>query len=246
MEYILITGASSGIGREVAINLSYDYNIIIHGRSIERLEEVKNQCDKTHSVIIWQYDLSDINNLESNLSSFILSNGIAISKFVHCAGYCKNLPLKMVTKELLNATFNVNVFAGILVAKVLSTMKVNKKNLDNIVFISSNISGYGAKAHTVYGASKMAIDGVMKSLAIELAPRIRVNSVLPGAVKTAMTEHIYADDELISRMESLYPLGLGTTNDIANAIKFLLSNESRWMTGQQIVIDGGRTSNITG
>lgn len=246
MEYILVTGASSGIGREVAINLSYDYNVIIHGRSLERLEEVKHQCDKSHSVIIWQYDLSDIDNLETNLSNFIINDDIAVSKFVHCAGYCKNLPLKMVSKELLNATFNVNVFSGILISKVLTSIKVNKKNLNNIVFISSNISGYGAKAHTVYGASKMGIDGAMKSLAIELAPRIRVNSILPGAVKTAMTEHIYADNELISRMESQYPLGLGTTNDISNAVKFLLSDASRWMTGQQILVDGGRSSNITG
>lgn len=246
MGYILVTGSSSGIGREVAIDLSSQYDIILHGRSIERLEETKTQCDKNHSVVIWQNDLSDIENIESSLSNFILNNGIEISKFVHCAGYCKNLPLKMISKDLLYTTFNVNVFSAILIAKTLCSIKFNKKNLDNIIFISSNISGFGAKAHTVYGSSKMAVDGMMKSLAMELAPRIRVNTVLPGAVKTAMTEHIYENKELIKRMEDSYPLGLGTTKAISNTIKFLLSEDSSWITGQQIVVDGGRTSNITG
>ena len=246
MGYILITGSSSGIGREVAINLSSQYDIILHGRNLERLEDTKSQCANNHSIMIWQNDLSDIEHLESNLSDFMLNNGIEISKFVHCAGYCKNLPLKMISLDLLNATFNINVFSGILIAKILCSIKLNKKNLDNIIFISSNISGFGAKAHTVYGASKMAVDGMMKSLAIELAPRIRVNTILPGAVKTAMTEHIYENEELILRMAESYPLGLGSTKDISNAIKFLISDESKWITGQQIVVDGGRTSNITG
>ena len=246
MGFILITGSSSGIGREVAISLSSQYDIILHGRNIERLEDTKSKCDHSHSIKIWQNDLTDLDNLESNLSDFIMKNEIEISKFVHCAGYCKNLPLKMISKDLLNVTFNINVFSGILIVKTLCSLKLNKKNLDNIIFISSNISGFGAKAHTVYGSSKMAVDGMMKSLAIELAPRIRVNTVLPGAVKTAMTEHIYENKELIKRMEDSYPLGLGSTKDISNAIKFLLSEDSSWITGQQIVVDGGRTSNITG
>ena len=106
-------------------------------------------------------------------------------------------------------------------------------------------SWVGAKAHSVYGASKGALDALMKSLAMELAP-IRVNSVLPGAVRTALTEHIFEDEELINRMAETYPLGLGTTADIYEAVKFLLSEEARWITGQQITVDGGRTVNITG
>lgn len=246
MAYILVTGASSGIGQEIAIKLSRDYDIILNGRDKERLEETMLSCSSDHDIKIWQYDLSNLDDLENNLSSFISESGLEVCKFVHCAGYCKNLPLKMISKELLDTTFAINVFSGILISKVLNSIKVNKKNLNGIVFISSNISGFGAKAHTVYGASKMAVDGMMKSLAVELAPRVRVNTVLPGAVKTAMTEHIYADEELIDRMAAAYPLGLGTTNDIYCAVKFLLSDDSRWITGQQLTVDGGRTSNITG
>ena len=246
MAYVLVTGASSGIGQDVAISLSNEYDIILNGRDLSRLEDTQHKCSTQHNVVIWQYDLSDIANLEADLTSFILDNGLNVEKFVHCAGYCKNLPLKMIDLNLLITTFNVNVFAGILISKVLSLFRVNKRNLNNIVFISSNISGFGAKAHTVYGASKMAVDGMMKSLAVEMAPRIRVNTVLPGAVKTMMTEHIYADKELINRMAVSYPLGLGNTHDIYNAVSFLLSDKARWITGQQIIVDGGRTSNITG
>lgn len=246
MAYVLVTGASSGIGQDIAVSLSREYDVILHGRDIAKLETTKAKCCVQHNVKVWRHDLSDTDNLEAELSAFIMDNGIEVSKFVHCAGYCKNLPLKMITKDLLTATFGINVFAGLLIAKVLCSMKVNKKNLDNIVFISSNISGFGAKAHTVYGSSKMAVDGMMKSLAVELAPRVRVNSVLPGAVRTAMTEKIYEDEELINRMATTYPLGLGNTHDIYNVVSFLLSEKARWITGQQITVDGGRTSNITG
>ena len=86
----------------------------------------------------------------------------------------------------------------------------------------------------------------MRSLAVELAPRVRVNSVLPGGVRTAMTEHMYQDENLIERMAADYPLGLGEVKDIYMAVKFLLSDEARWVTGQQFTVDGGRTINITG
>lgn len=246
MAYVLVTGASSGIGQDVAVRLSEEYDIILNGRNKERLEETKKMCCDGHNVIVWDFDLSDIDNIEDSLSKFICINNIEVSKFIHCAGYCKNLPLKMINKEILKTTFEINVFAGFLITKVLSSQKFNKKNLDNIIFISSNISGFGAKAHSVYGSSKMAVDGMMKSLAMELAPRVRVNSVLPGAVKTRMTEHIYDDKELIDRMASTYPLGLGNTHDISAVVYFLISDKARWITGQQITVDGGRTTNITG
>ena len=86
----------------------------------------------------------------------------------------------------------------------------------------------------------------MRSLAVELAPRVRLNSVLPGGVRTSMTEHMYQDEELVKRMAATYPLGLGEVNDIYEAVNFLLSDKARWITGQQCTVDGGRTINITG
>jgi len=86
----------------------------------------------------------------------------------------------------------------------------------------------------------------MRCLAVELAPRVRVNSVLPGAVKTEMTDGIFADDEIAGRMEKEYPLGIGSPEDIADMVRFLLSENAKWITGQQLTVDGGRTINISG
>lgn len=98
----------------------------------------------------------------------------------------------------------------------------------------------------VYGSSKAALDGLMRGLAVELAPKVRVNSVLPGAILTDMTADILNDEAVVRRMEGAYPLGLGNAEDISNTVKFLLSDDARWITGQQFYVDGGRTVNITG
>ena len=246
METILITGASSGMGREMAIRFSEQYRVIVNGRNIERLRETVSMCQNPDQHLIWQYDLSNIDGLEESLSAFLKSNGISVNYYVHSAGMMKNYPIKMVNVELLQQTFNTNVFSAELITKLLVNKRLNNNLLKSIVYISSNISGFGAKAHSVYGASKGALDAMMKSLAMELAPNVRVNSVLPGGVRTALTEHIYEDEDLINRIKETYPLGLGTTSDIYEAVRFLLSEGSRWITGQQMVVDGGRTSNITG
>ncbi len=246
METILITGASSGMGREMAIRFSEHYRVIVNGRNLERLQETISLCQHSNQHLIWQYDLSVIDELESSFSSFIKENGVSIDYYVHSAGMMKNYPLKMVNVGLLHQTFNTNVFSAELLTKLLVNKKLNNGALKSVVFISSNISGFGAKAHSVYGASKGALDAMMKSLAMELAPSIRVNSVLPGAIRTPLTEHIFEDEDLITRMKGTYPLGVGNTADIYKAVAFLLSNDSRWITGQQLYVDGGRTVNITG
>ena len=246
METILITGASSGMGREMAIRFSEQYRVIVNARNLERLQETISMCQNAEQQLIWQYDLSNIDGLEESLTLFLKAEGITVNYYVHCAGMMKNYPIKMVNVELLQQTFNTNVFSAELITKLLVNKKLNNNSLKSIVYISSNISGFGAKAHSVYGASKGALDAMMKSLAMELAPNIRVNSVLPGAVRTALTEHVFEDEELINRMKETYPLGLGNTSDIYEAVRFLLSEEARWITGQQLMVDGGRTVNITG
>ena len=243
-KYILITGASSGMGEEIALQLSHDYNIIVNGRDTERLGSVYNKLSEGNH-IVWQYDLSDVQNIEQSLATLISDNGIKISYFVHSAGYMKMYPVKMLSAEVFNTSFNINVISAALITKTLVGRK-NGKALESAVFISSNISNFGAKAFSVYSATKAGLDGLMRSLAMELAPEVRINSVLPGGVRTRMTEHMYQDEELISRMAATYPLGLGQTNDIYHAVRFLLSDDARWITGQQLTVDGGRTVNITG
>ena len=86
----------------------------------------------------------------------------------------------------------------------------------------------------------------MRCLAVELAPHVRINSVLPGAVRTRMTAAIFANLEVVERMKTHYPLGLGTPTNIADAVQFLLSDKASWITGQQLTVDGGATIDITG
>lgn len=246
MNYILITGASSGIGRCLAINVSSRYDLILHGRHEERLRETKALCSSQHEQLIFKYDLEKVEDIESALFRFIKDQGIEIAHFVHCAGFLQMLPFKMVTVKMINKTLATNMISAALISKVLVQKKMNNSALKSIVFVSSNISNYGAKAFSVYAASKGALDSLMRCLAVELAPAVRVNSVLPGAIRTGMTAGIFENRDVIDRMISTYPLGFGRPEDMFSIIEFLVSDKSQWITGQQITVDGGRTINITG
>jgi NAD(P)-dependent dehydrogenase (short-subunit alcohol dehydrogenase family) len=243
--YILLTGASSGIGREMAIQMSREHRLILNGRDAVRLDETRQACSAPESHVIWQYDLSAVDELASSLTELLAEGKVRISAFVHCAAVLKILPLKSLSLEQVRETFNTNFFSAMELTTVLMKKKVNDRQLRSIVFISSIASKFGARGFSAYSASKGALDALMKSLAVELAPEVRVNSVLPGGVRTPMTNRIYEDTEMAARLKLDYPLGIGHATDIVNAVEFLISEKSRWITGQQIVVDGGRTANIT-
>lgn len=245
-KYVLITGASSGIGKRIAIGLSETHNVVLNGRNIETLQSTKGQCSAINEQIFFIKDLNDIDGFEDKLSLFIKENDIEISHFVHCAGYMKLVPLNTLTSETIFTTLTTNLISAALILKVLINRRFNNAALKSAVLISSNISNFGAKALSIYGASKAGLDGLMRCLAAELAPKVRVNSVLPGAIITNMTESIFEDKEYVQRMTATYPLGLGSTNDIFEIVEFLLSEKARWITGQQFTVDGGRTINISG
>lgn len=243
MGYILITGASSGVGRQLSISLSKTHKLILNGRNEERLNETKERCE--NDPILWPFDLSKTDDIESSLAEWIKAHDIEVTSFVHCAGVMKMVPLRAISVEVLDDVFGVNVIAPALITKTLTARKTNGRNLKSIVFISSNISNRGAAAFSAYGSSKAALDGFMRNLAVELAPNVRVNSVLPGGMITEMTKEIFADEQKKAEFERNYPLGIGTPEDIAPVVEFLLSDSSRWMTGQQVTVDGGRTTDIT-
>lgn len=245
MEYTLISGASSGLGRELAVYLSQTRNIIINGRNLQRLEETKALCSKNNDVIVWQYDLSRYSTLEADFSEWKKLADIAIDGFVHCAGKLEMLPCRSITYEKLNASFAVNVYAPALLVKMLTSRRINQKHLKSVVFISSNISNRGAAAFGIYGTSKAALDGLMRNLAVELAPDVRLNSVLPGGMVTEMTDSVFDGEEYKKKFAAAYPLGIGTPQKVAPMIEFLLSDKAEWITGQQFTVDGGRTVDIT-
>ena len=244
--YILITGASSGIGRVISVGLSQEYDIILLGRDSEKLEMTKSLCNKNKDQIIFKFDLKNLAAIEEELEKFVKDSNLEISHFIHGAGFMKMLPLKSTSLETIHTTFSTNVISAALIIKVLSQRKLNKEALRNIIFISSNISNFGAKAFSIYGASKGALDALMKSLAVELAPKVRINSVLPGAIRTEMTQNIFENEVAVENMLRSYPLGLGEPKDIFEMVNFLVSDKSKWITGQQFVVDGGRTINISG
>ncbi len=245
-EYTLITGASSGIGRQIAVTLSQTDNVILCGRNEEKLTETKRLCASQSNVLIWKYDVSRVASVESVLKDFIDTNQIFISKYVHSAGVDGMRPLRSLDCDFVHNVYSVNIFSFIFIMKALCSKKINKSKIRNAVIISSNIAEMGAKAFVAYGGSKAAANGVVRSMALELAPDVRVNSVSPGAIKTDMTDAMQMDDAVIKRMKNTYPLGFGKTDYIADVVKFLLSDESSWITGQNIVVDGGRTINLNG
>lgn len=245
-EWTLVTGASSGIGRAVAIELSKRHNLMLNGRDAARLEETKLACDPKAEICLYPFDLGNVDCLSENIATLMKDAGIKVSSFVHCAGVSRLLPVRGTKLCDLRDTFNANVFAPFLIVQALASRRINDDALKSVVFISSNISNRGSKAFAAYGASKSGIDGLMRCLAVELAPNVRVNSVLPGAVRTRMTEGIFANQEVVERMKSKYPLGLGHASNIADAVSFLLSEKASWITGQQLTVDGGATIDITG
>ena len=243
--HLLITGASSGIGREMAVALSQQYNLILNGRDASRLEETRQRCHNPEQHLCWPFDLKDVNQVASSLTDFMAAQNALIAGFVHCAAQLQVLPLRSVSVSDAQSVFNTNVLAALEITRLLMRKNVNSRKLKSVVFISSIASQFGAKGFSTYTASKAGLDGLMKSLAVELAPDVRVNSVLPGGVRTPMTEAMYADPEMAERLLSHYPLGVGLPEDISNAVRFLLSDQARWITGHQLVVDGGRSVNIT-
>jgi NAD(P)-dependent dehydrogenase (short-subunit alcohol dehydrogenase family) len=237
---ILITGASSGIGREIAI-IAAKHGAIIYavGRNQKKLNLLKdiigNKNCKTFSV-----DLTDKDNVTKLIEAIDSIDGL-----VNCAGLIKMSPYKFITQNSFSETFDINVKAPVfLTTMLLKRRKIN--NSSSIVFISSiNGSCIGAKGFTLYSTSKGAISGLVKSLAADLSKlKIRVNEIAPGMIITDGINSIEENISTSSIQEDMnkYPLGgYGYPDDVANGCIYLLSKASKWVTGTKLIIDGGFT-----
>jgi NAD(P)-dependent dehydrogenase (short-subunit alcohol dehydrogenase family) len=247
---ILITGGSSGIGKVCAIECAKSgANLILLGRNIERLNETYDEIKRISNTenqfsTILSIDLEiDLDKLVSFIENIVTRYG-KINGFIHAAGIEKTLPISTMKSIDYENLFKVNVISGFELVKLIS----KKKNIgDNasFVFISSITALIGRSALCGYSATKGAIVAGIRSMSIELAPKkIRVNCVSPGTVLTPMIinylDSLPVEDQ--NKRKEGFPLGLGAPEDVAFACIYLLSDAAKWVTGQNLVVDGGYTA----
>ncbi|HNW70976.1 MAG TPA: SDR family oxidoreductase [Bacteroidales bacterium] len=231
----LVTGASSGIGRQCAATISEcGGTLIISGRNAERLNEtfLMLKGDGHKQVIA---DLSTDEAIENLADGLPPLNGL-----VHCAGITAPIPVKFIRSRHIDDMMRVNYYAPVL----LTTRILSKKKLldhSSIVFFSTIATKFPYYGGSLYISSKSALSGFSMVLALELAPKgIRSNCLLPGFVRTPMYEATeeHASPEAMKKFEMLHPLGIGDPEDVAGPVCFLLSDASRWITGINIPLGG--------
>lgn len=232
---ILVTGASSGIGRGIAITCSkMGASVIINSRSISKLQETFSLMEGDRNTIV-AGDLTDRDSLMEIVSKLPKLDGI-----VHCAGIGQRMPCKDLTDNDICQVMDVNFKAPVLLqAEILRQKKINKGA--SIVFIASIASWSPSMGNSLYSASKGAIISYANCLSLELAPRkIRVNCISPAMVWTDLIQNEAVDEEQLKEDEKKYPLKrYGQPEDIANLAVYMLSDASTWMTGSNVKISGG-------
>ena len=243
---ILITGASSGIGRETAIVFSkLGAKTILLARDLNRLEETRDSLKNSKEHLIISINLLEYDRIEEMIQK-IKKSVNKIDGIVHCAGISSTLPLRSINSKKLQEHFDINVNAGIILTKLLLSKKYSLMgDGSSIIFISSIMANVGEVGKTAYAMTKGALIAGVKSLSIELALKnIRVNAVSPGVVVTPLSSASFYSqiEERLNKIKSLHPLGLGKPEDVANACAYLVSDASKWVTGTNLIVDGGYTA----
>ena len=242
--YTLVTGASSGIGRAIAVELSKTDNLILHGRNRRKLEETLRLCGKGNHVI-WTYDLANVDTLQLDFENFVAESGCCISKFVHCAGMVYLTAIKTIDLAGYRRIMDTNATSAILLTGSLMKRKVAGASMKSIVFISSIAATQATRGKSLYGASKGILNSFARASAVELAPKVRINTVCPAAVHTEMADDIFNDPVAVAAMNHRHPMGTGEPQDVAGVVAFLLSDAARWITGSQVMVDGGASCDLT-
>ena len=232
---ILVTGASSGIGRGIAICCSRaGANVAIVGRNEDRLREtIKQMTDGGH--LLYRCNLTNEDEIKRTVAELPQCDGI-----IHCAGIGQRIPARFLTAADVDKVMDINFKAPVLLQSELLRQK-KVKNGASIVFIASIASWSPSIGNSIYSASKGAIISYANCLSLELAPRlIRVNCISPAMVWTDLIRGDGITIEQLKQDEKSYPLKrYGTPEDVGNLAVYLLSDESSWMTGSNVRITGG-------
>ncbi len=236
---ILVTGASSGIGKAIAIEASkMGATVVITARDTTRLQEtfvqLEGHSEREHKQII--ADITDENQFKALLAEVPILQGLVL-----CAGKGLTLPIQFATREKFDDIFNVNFFAPVELLRMLFKKKKLEKESSVVMLASLGGTRIFSGGNGIYGASKSALNTVMKFAAKEFAARkVRVNSICPGMVDTPLIHRGTISDEQLLEDQKRYPLGrYGKPEDIAYAAIYLLSDASSWITGQDFILDGG-------
>lgn len=234
-KHILVTGASSGIGRATAIECSrMGATVCITGRNEERLVETFNNLEgENHQYII--ADLTRSEDIDSLISAIGQLDGLVNNAGIGCPK-----PVEFIKLSNLESVYQTNVFASMMLTKALLKKKrINKGG--SLVFTSSISSRLNVPGNAIYASSKAAITSFMRSCAIELGEKqIRSNAVLPGMVETQLIQNNYTQEDMEKDKQRYALRRYGKPEEIAFAIIYLLSDASKWVTGTSLVIDGGR------
>ena len=238
--FTLITGASSGMGALCAKQFSSSRRLIMASENLEMLEAVHLECANPNNHILWHCNFAtDREHIVESLTNLLKEHDAVVDQYVHFAGLTKLMPLKTFSIPNIDLIFNVNFFSILEIMKAL-LKKSNAKALNNVVLISAMVSERGNTGNSIYAASKGAINSLVYTLARELAPEIRINALMPGAIETPMSAHL--EEAYKEEMRRDTPLGWGTPQDVVDYVEFLLSDKSKWITGQTLFVDGGRST----
>ena len=232
---ILVTGASSGIGQATAVECAQmGAEVVITGRDTERLQATADLMGTLKAQIA--ADLTNQEDVEHLVASLPPLDGAVL-----CAGNSTTLPLQFGSREKFDEMFNVNFFAPVELLRLMYKKKVLQKGASVVLIASIGGTHSFMPGNGVYGASKAALNSLMKYAAREYASRkIRVNSICPGMVDTPLIHRGTITEEQLAEDAKRYPLGrYGKPDDIANGVVYLLSDASSWLTGHDLVIDGG-------
>ena len=238
---IVITGASSGLGKDASILLSkLNANICLIGRDKTRLEKTKSLMENANHQIL-SFDLCNFEIYEEQFKHIVNKMG-NLHGIAHFAGIEKREPLKVISTKSMRDIFDINFYSFIELCKQFSKKSIVSPDGASIVAASSVASFRGIPSLTGYSASKSALNAAIKTLSYELASKkIRVNGVAPGYVETEMNIKIKEKLplEAYEKIIKDHPLGIGEPKQVSNLVAFLLSDEAKWISGTTIPIDGG-------
>lgn len=237
--YTMITGATSDIGLQICATLeSAGHSLLMTDLDENALLKSRASLQHPEKHIVLALDFTEVENAEKLLKDFMVKEQLSVSYVVYAAGIFAVKPIKLTNYSFVKKCFDVALFSIFAITRVLTAKNINAGNLCGIVMISSVSAIMGTKGYSSYSAVKAGMLGLMRSMAVELAPKVRVNAVLPGGIRTRTTNFLY---EIQDSPNPRYILGEGEETDIANIVGFLLSEKGRWITGQTFIVDGGLT-----